>query len=155
MKSKKKTYILLVVVLIIWALVIYQFFSLRQPQTAAIASTISYELKPLQIKQRDTFSIKANYRDPFLGGLYNPQTEKSAVNRHPKKVKPAVLWPEIIYKGIVSDSKDRKKVFMVLINGTPHFMKEKDIQIGVKLTSGNRKFIKVAYQGEQRDVFIL
>lgn len=155
MKNKKNTYILLVVVIFIWGLLIYNFFSFTntEAEIPEVSNTIS--IKPLAVKERDTFSINVNYRDPFLGKMYQPDTNKRKSGKKIKvKEKAPVLWPRVVYKGIVSDSKDAKKVFMVIIDGHTHFMKEKEEQQEILLKSGDRKSITIQYQGEQNKITI-
>lgn len=154
MKNKKKTYILLFIVLLIWGLVIYQFFSLGNSEVAINETGSNYDLKPLNIKKRDTFSINVDYRDPFLGRMYQPETKSSKPFKRKVHPKEPVIWPNIIYKGIVSDGKDKKKVFMVMINGQAHFMKENDREQGIQLKSGNRSSIQVIYEGQRNDIMI-
>jgi len=153
MKNKKNTYILLVVVIFIWGLLIYNFFSFTNPEMEIQEVSNAISIKPLAIKERDTFSINVDYRDPFLGKMYQPNANKKKSGKK-IKVKAPVLWPRVVYKGIVSDTKDAKKVFMVIIDGHTHFMKEKEEQQEILLKSGDRKSITIQYQGEQNKITI-
>ena len=152
MKNKKNLFILLPVVLLIWAIVIYQFFSFSSSNVEQIATTTEYDLKPILIKERDTFSIDVNYRDPFLGKMYAPHTAKPKVKRIKPmaivKIEPPVIWPTIIYKGIVSDNKEKIKIFMLIIGGKTCLMHIGSVENEVALTDGDRESVYVKYRGK-------
>lgn len=156
MKNKKNTYILLLIVLTIWGLVIYRFFSFGVNEIQVENTSRNFRIKPLIIKEQDTFTINVNYRDPFLGKMYLPVAKarissKKATNNKPKDV---LLWPTVIYKGIVSDNNNRKKIFMVIINGQRYLMIEKDTEQEVTLTGGSREFITVKYKGKTDKILL-
>lgn len=153
MKNKKKTYILLVVVLIIWGLLIYKFFSFASEDVTSKNLDMELSVKALAVTKRDTFSIDVNYRDPFLGKMY--MADKSvALLKRKVKIKEPVVWPAVIYKGLVSDTKDKKKVFMVIISGRTYLMKEKEIEQEVTLKKGDRESIDIKYKGENYNILI-
>lgn len=155
MKNKKTTYILLVVVLFVWAMVIYQFFSFSGGSESITENHTALNIKPVQAPKRDTFSINVNYRDPFLGKMYNPDNKKATKKRNTSnKTKETIVWPSIIYKGLVSDSDDKQKVFMVIIKGKTFFMREKDTEEEVTLLKGNREFIEVKYKDKKNKILI-
>jgi len=157
MKNKKSIYILLPVVLIIWGLILYRFLSFSGATTIEEATSYNYAVKPLAVKPRDSFVINVNYRDPFLGKMYVPAGSKSRNSgRGRKKLTAAepLQWPTIVYKGIVSDTKNKKKVFMVIINGTTFLMSEKDKEQEINLKNGNRDFIEVTYKGNKSKINI-
>lgn len=150
MESKKGIYILLPVVLIIWGSVAYQFFSFSKTETK-VGDAVYSDLQPLQVNPRDTFEININYRDPFLGRMYSTDPiPKKIVRTHGSKVKssptPTILQT-VVYKGIVSDTKDKTKVFMLIINGHTYLMKKGDTENEVYLKAGNKESITVKNKG--------
>ncbi|RYJ42040.1 hypothetical protein [Flavobacterium beibuense] len=154
MKNKKNIYILLPIVLLIWGMVIYRLFSFTNPETDTTIASSTVRLKPLDIKERDTFSIDVNYRDPFLGKMYRPESQKTLKTHSVKTIKEPIVWPAVIYKGIVSESNGKKKVFMLSINGKTYFMTEKTTEEGVTLKKGNRSTIEVIYKGEKNEILL-
>jgi hypothetical protein len=157
MKNKKSIYILLPLVLIIWGLIIYRFLSFSTADITEDTASSNYSLKPIVLKPRDSFIIKVNYRDPFLGRMYSPPTKLTANLRKSRKkttIAEPLQWPSVIYKGIVSDTKNKKKVFMVIINGTTYLMSEKDKEQEIQLNTGNRDFIEVTYKGNKNKINI-
>lgn len=157
MKSKKSIYILLPLVLIIWGAIIYQFFTYSTTE-ANVVSVQDYSVKPLKIKQKDTFSIKIKSRDPFSGKMVDNATKKVSSKRKATnktlEIKQELIWPQISYKGIVSDTKDKIKIFMIIIGGKTFLMKQGEIENDILLTGGDGEKINLKYRGESKVVFI-
>ena len=111
MKNKKSIYILLPVVLFIWSTIIYQFFSFSKNENS-ILPTQNTSVSQFKIKPKDTFAIIVNERDPFLGKLKNNYDTTKHVKRSSItliKIKEELIWPDVKYKGIVSDTKEKIK----------------------------------------------
>ena len=151
MKNKKSIYILLPVVLFIWGMVIYRFFSYENPEISEAANYNTINLKPSEPVVPDTFSIDVSYRDPFLGKNYLPARQAGAIKKKTQKG-PELLWPQVLYKGLVTDKKDKRKVFMVVINGHTYLLNEKDTEQGITIKRGNRHAITVSYQGNTKTI---
>lgn len=157
MKNKKSIYILLPLVLLIWGAVVYQFFSLSNDTIPEIQTQEGVP-KPFRIQSKDTFSIHISKRDPFLGKMMSNETR--SVSTAPKtttkipNTKEELVWPSILYKGIVSDSKDKVKVYMVIMDGKTYLMKKGEEENGIKLKDGDRETIYVVYKKELKIVYI-
>lgn len=151
MKNKKNIYILLPIVLLIWGAVLYQFFSFATPEINEKEENQSFNLGPLHLKKRDTFAINVNYRDPFLGKMYGPVSKKTYRKTIKKLTEPKeeIVWPQLVYKGIVSDTKNKVKVFMLIINGKTFLMKPGALENEVLLKNGNKDAVQVVYKNEQ------
>jgi len=154
MKNKKNIYILLPVVIVLWGLVIYRFFSYATPGANENTQAVSFSVKPVTVQQRDTIVLDVNYRDPFLGKMYSREMPKKASGNRKITVKEPIQWPQVIYKGIVSDTKNNKKVFMLIVNGQTHLIKEKETVEGISLKSGNRHSITIKYRGDITEIMI-
>ena len=142
MKRKRNTYILLAVVLTIWGLLLYKVFSYSSPQPHTETLGTVMQESPLQRNvDVDTFSLAVNYRDPFLGKPYRRQKETKKTKTRLRPV--SIQWPEITYQGIVSDSREKNKVFMVMIGGKSFFMRERQKEEEILLYRGNRREIIV------------
>ena len=155
MKNKKNIYILLPVVLLIWGSVIYKFFSFSDSDEIVAGTQQEVKFKPLRIKKTDTVShLDTDFRDPFLGHVYSSETVPSDKTKkviQQKKVEKSIEplhWPQIIYKGIVSDTKEKTKIFMLVINGKTFLMKKGNTEEEVFLKDGDRKLVYVKYKGE-------
>lgn len=152
MKNKKNIYILLPIVLFIWGIVIYQFFSFTTPDDTLANTTTEFSIKPFTIKERTPFSINVAYRDPFLGKMYatpmtNTNHKKSTVNKKTVKPEETIVWPSILYKGTISDSKQKNSLFILVIDGHNYYMKKGDTENEVLLKDGDKESIYVKYKG--------
>jgi type II secretory pathway component PulC len=134
MKSKKSLYILLAAVVIIWGLIIYRIitnvsFSAKQPQI--YSNTHQVETKQLVL---DSFSIVANYRDPFLDKRRKLKTTKPVVKKTAikKKIveKPVknIIKPNynIRYKGLIAKQSNNKSLAILSINGKEVLLRYKE-----------------------------
>lgn len=157
MKSKRNTYLLLAGVLGIWGLIAYRFFAYATPDENESTPT-PITAGPLPDFKKDTTAFNVSYRDPFLGTFYsedrNKPAGKRASNISRKPATEEVVWPLIVYKGLVSDSKDRQKIFMLGINGKTVLLKEKGSEQGVIVLSGDRKSVTLGYKGKKNKVLI-
>jgi hypothetical protein len=152
MKNKKNIYILLPLVLFVWGAVLYQVFSFTNHDEIISSNNPEFIIKPLKIKEREAFVINVNYRDPFLGKMYAPETDsklKATASKTKKApaVKEPLVWPVILYKGLISDTKDKNKIFMLIIDGHNHYMKIGDTDNEIYLKSGDKESIYVKYKG--------
>jgi hypothetical protein len=152
MKNKKSIYILLPVVFLIWGVVLFQFFSFSTPDEVVTNTSTEFSVKPFKLKERVSFIINVDYRDPFLGRIYNTQVvTKGSANKVKAKKEPkpeeAIVWPSIQYKGMLSDTKEKNKRFMLVIAGKNYFMKTGDTQEEIFLKNGDKESIYVTYKG--------
>lgn len=151
MKNKKNLYILLPAVIIVWGLVIYRFFKGMNPDTSLNqkAQTVK-EFNPEELKESETFTIKADYRDPFLGSLAKKEKKikRSYIPSKPKE--PEIPFPNIVYKGIISPKGKKEKVFLININGQQQLFKLKNTLNQVTLLRGNEEQITLKFQKEKR-----
>ncbi|WP_269225703.1 hypothetical protein [Flavobacterium eburneipallidum] len=150
MKNKKSIYILLPIVLFIWGMLIYQFFSFSASDDSLENTVTEFNVKPFKLKERTSFSINVNYRDPFLGKIYAPPTTKLKKSVGIKKqIKPQeeLVWPSIKYKGTISDAKQKNKLFIMVIDGHNFYMKKGDTENEVFLKDGDNESVYVKYKG--------
>lgn len=150
MKNKKNIYILLSVVLFVWGAVLYQVFSFTNTDEIVSSANPEFIIKPLKIKKRQYFAINVNYRDPFLGKMYTPQTAskvRSSTVKKAVKIQEPIVWPVILYKGMISDIKDKNKIFMLVIDGHNTYMRIGDTENEIFLKNGDKESVYVKYKG--------
>lgn len=143
MSKNAKTYVLLGLVLIIWGIIGYKVVKTLSPdeEPLLVSEPVSFEAKPLV--KKDTFTLLANYRDPFLGTL--PKSERKPSKK--QVAKQPVQKRNIVYSGLVSQSGSGNSLFFVTIDGQQHLMSKKEDKDGVQLLSGSEERIKVRYNG--------
>lgn len=151
MTKKTKTYILIVVVVLIWGVVIYNIASAVSGSDDTVE--IQFQPDPINLNlenKRDTFNLIADYRDPFLGVV-----TKAAVQRTKKKAKPAKVQtpkeplPSITYSGYMRDPENGTPVFFINVNNEQLMMKLTEVVGQIKLLSGSDKQVVLIYN-EQR-----
>lgn len=149
MKRNKKTYLLLLLVLVIWGVLGFKLLGSLNPNKSPSAPLVAVErFKPNAITKKDTFSIIADYRDPFLGTL---PKRKDTVSRK-KTIPKIVTVPEkqIRYSGFVTESTTGKKIFFLSIDGQNYMMTLLQVEQEVKLLAGNGENIKVKYGSQTK-----
>ena len=133
---------LLGLVLIVWGIIGFKVVGALSPKPEPVVVSEPVFKATQPVKKKDTFSLMANYRDPFLGTMPTPKK----VKRSPIKKKP-VAKRAIVYSGSVSQSGSGNSLFFVSIDGQQHVMSLKQVVDSVRLLGGNARQIKVRYSG--------
>jgi len=158
MQQKKKTiYILMPIVILVWGFVFYQlygyFFS-----TPSYANTEEKTIINIDEIKKDTFSIVANYRDPFLSQKKIQtvnHTVASKTNRPTtKKNTPLTVlkWPSIQYKGMIKNNNSERRVAIVNIDDKERIVKEGTTLNELKVVKIEKETITVSFQDEQKKI---
>ena len=105
------------------------------------------EFKPKTLKERDTFSIVADYRDPFLG-TFETKTVTKNTSKNLQHNPTTVPEVSIAFTGIITDTDTKSNIFFVTINSQQYLMNLKDNIQEVQLVSGNSIAIKVKYHNK-------
>lgn len=143
MSKNVKTYTLLGLVLLIWGIIGFKVVGALSPKPLPEDAPVSMTKLPMLKKERDTFSIMANYRDPFLGTM--PPIKKEAVKKSIPKTK--VPKKNIVYSGLVSKSGSGSTLYFVTIDGQQFLMSRNEVVNDVRLLNGDQETIKVSYGG--------
>lgn len=109
MKSKKMTYLLLVLSIVIWGTAGWKVYQAFHSETDV--PTITTQTK---IVEKDSVALLLNYRDPFLGNYVIVATAKdtsAAIKRHkPNSISPKETKkenaPDIQFKGVMKMEKN-------------------------------------------------
>lgn len=139
---------LLGLVLAIWGIIGFRILGVFSPEREAVVAVDKLNFKPKEIVEKDTFSILADYRDPFLGTL-SVAKKKTAASK-PKQ--PAVAFPNIVYTGLITDQQTKANIFFVTIAGKQFLMQKRGMENEVTLISGNGKNIKVRYKEKLKTI---
>lgn len=151
MKKNNKTYVLLALVIGVWGIIGYKFFSAVNPATPKdiVQVTSDKIFIPQELKERTVFSIAANYRDPFLGTANALKTVRKA---SPKKVKKQLPKKSIQYTGFIGDTNSNENIFFVTVNGQQQMMSVNETFQDVKLIRGTKSSVKVKYGGTSQTI---
>lgn len=131
----------------IWGMVVYQFFSFGSSDVVVTPSVNVKPLKDLTTQQTKVDTIVVDYRDPFLGKLYS--SNKPKVVSKPKVPKPEVKWPQVIYKGLVASGNNT--IYLVIVDGANQMYRLGDNKSDLTLKTATDKSLTFRYQGEQKE----
>lgn len=148
MNKRQINILLLVAVVGIWGYVVYSKFVGPTVDNEQNLDSISVQRRE-RIVKKDSFVLKANYRDPFLGKtiktrpkiVANPNPSKTKI--HIKKTPDApISWPTIRYYGLIQNtSKTNAGTGLVSINGKSHKIKKKSQIKDITVITINRDSI--------------
>lgn len=157
MKNKKTLYFLLSAAILIWGLVFYRIFSavISENSTNLPLENISVDIEKTTL---DTFSIYADYNDPFLKKNWSFIDEvKLESNKSQKKNKETIEkqqqiinWPKISYGGLVKNQKSNKQVVLLTIDGNSHLMNAGETISGISLIKVFTDSIEVLFEKDKR-----
>ena len=133
MKKKPVLFLLLAAAILVWGTVAWRIISGISGGNKMVRRVIP--TKVLVIEEEgfaDSFEIKANYPDPFLGGWPKSNAKSirkkvkpaKATKKTPEKPKePEIDWSFIQYKGLIKN-KNGKKVGLASVNGQDFIINE-------------------------------
>ncbi|MDR3694117.1 hypothetical protein [Mucilaginibacter sp.] len=160
MKNKKLTYLLGLVVVVVWGMIIYRVFnglnSNDNTATVAPLKTAKEAYNDFSIP-KDTTHLLLNYRDPF-GIAREKDTDKVVIRKVserkiPIQVKP-MDWGFIRYSGYMLNPATKKMIALVSVNGQNITLAEGQTKNDVKLIRNLRDSIKISYAGKTKFIAI-
>lgn len=143
-------------IILVWGVVFYQLYVYLFSSPTYVNNEIKEVVNIDQIKM-DTFSIVANYRDPFLDKKITFSQPKAIATTNSTKVtntknnKEKTIekkWPTLTYNGMIKNNNSDKRVGIITINGKEYLVKEGDVYHEVKFMAINKHEIKVHFQNE-------
>jgi hypothetical protein len=157
MKNKGLTYLLLIVVGLIWYQVFFRIKSNLEADAGPLAGGNPFALSDIRIR-RDTFSLQANYRDPFGGKMstiYNPDTVKRmkspVENRQPKSYPVEQSWVKIRYYGLIKKTDSRDPLALLNIDNEQFFLRKgDDVFDGYQVQAIYRDSVLISYGKKSR-----
>lgn len=133
MKNKPLSIVLLLVVGLIWYKVFFRVKNNLFGEDASVSQQGNFsEARILPLIQRDTFAVKANYRDPFSGVLASagrdlfPVPGDNADNDRPLPVpvyRPEQRWPDVVYYGSVRKTGSKVPLAILKIDGMQFYLR--------------------------------
>ncbi len=123
------------------------YYSDEKTDPVELKTTVNEKLKI----ESDTFSIVANYRDPFLGETTRKPilSQKPKVPEKKKEEKPILPWPTVTYGGMIRNQKTNQQLALITVNGNSEVVgpgtSYKEVEVlkifkdSVQLAFGNEK----------------
>jgi hypothetical protein len=136
LKSKKSTYILIPMVIIVWGILFWKIFVGTGSNKTSI---IRKKQLPVLSNIKDTVVVpppKCNYPDPFLKPLGQslkssvPEKEEEDVNKVLNRV---VRWPRIEFLGTVKSRKSHSPLGVMKIGNDEYLVREGNEQMNIKV----------------------
>lgn len=144
MTKQQKTYILLIAVLIVWGIIGFQIYNYLNPEEDIVETLSFEEYSPTLKKEKEIYEVKLHKRDPFLGKiLVAPKVTTVAV-----KKKESVIFPQILYNGLVESG--NTKTFVISIDGKQTVFKLGQVVKNIKLVKANSKEVVLEYMKERK-----
>lgn len=151
MKNKKKIYVLLFAVILIWGILGYKILKGLNPLTSTNSkANTNREFYPKSIKQIHSYKLIANYRDPFLGKLVQKLAANTTKTKPSPSQLPATPFPAIVYKGLIAPANKEEQVFLISIEGQQFFFKKNTTYNGVQLLKGNAQEVVLQFQNHRK-----
>ena len=143
MSKNTKTYVLLGIVLLIWGVIGFRIASTlsSEPEVEVLAKRMSFN--QIELSVQDTFLVKANYRDPFLGTLPKAKENKKAR----KVLKKQTFDLDVRFTGSMVNQGSGKRIYFVTVNGQQYLLQKGKKADEMLLVSGNANHIMVRYKG--------
>lgn len=162
MKNKKLTYLLIVLLIVVWGLIVYKVIG------ALTGDDDSYPDTPTRHKKevyndyqipKDTTRLQQNYRDPF-GLVQQKDTIKSNIafagtsktSRHIPP--PETNWNFIRYIGYIKNPGSKKMISILHINGQEVLLADGESASQVTLIKNMRDSIKINYKSKTKYISI-
>jgi hypothetical protein len=121
--NKKLLFVLLLGTGLLWGLIAYRIFGNFFRRDQNLNSIIPVKIAEKARVRTDTFTLLANYRDPFLSGFASTvsvSTNKKLPSNSEKsrqEIKSPVNWPGIVYGGMIKNQNTNYQTALITING--------------------------------------
>jgi hypothetical protein len=160
-KNKNMTYLLGLVVLVVWGMIIYRVFNVfnsnDEGAPAAVVKSAKEAYNDFSIP-KDTTRLLLNYRDPF-GLTRQKDTDRVVIRRIserkiPVQVNKPMDWSFIKYSGYMLNPGTKKMIALLSINGQNITLSEGQTKNDVRLIKNMRDSIKIVYAGKTKFISI-
>ncbi len=152
MKNKTTLVLLLILVLGVWGVIGFKIIAAFSGSSDSVENNnqLTASNKPITMVTRPKFLINIPNRDPFLGKIKSAP-KKSTPSTTKAIKKPVKQWPNIVFKGVVSDKNSKKKIFLIEVNGTAHLVEVGNPLIeGLRFTKGWNEKVKLTFEGDSK-----
>lgn len=154
-KNKRITYLLLVLVVLIWGLIFYRIYS-NFGAKKQVEKSVPHSVVMEKHDRRDSvLTLSLNYPDPFLKGEdqsldpFTPSEYKGVV------ASPVINWPLIEYRGLLTGNNTNESTGLLRIQNADLLVKQGKIYASIKIKTLSKDSICLEYQHESRWVSIL
>lgn len=148
MKNKWFTYLLIVVVLLVWGLILSRLISSTESTPNLAVSNL---LRTDTLKVPTKYTLLLNYQEPFLHTKYKPINTRTKHVQVKKRVNPEI--PNVKYKGLIRNKKNPRNTIVLLeIENTESYMKVNQVVLGIKLLKFEEKKVLISKDGVKFEI---
>lgn len=155
MKNKRLLYILIPLVLLIWGIIFYKIFT--QINHGNDKPFFNQGLKNSSVTNnvKDTFTIKANYRDPFLTGhqksTFGSEDDgqmmfSTAGFSKKKEPKTDIVIPDLHYFGLIANTSKKQRIGLFRLNNKDALLKEGEVIEEFKIVRLFNDSVKITFK---------
>ncbi|MEL7147266.1 MAG: hypothetical protein AAFO69_12910 [Bacteroidota bacterium] len=148
MKSKKTTYILLPLVVLIWGYVVYSIITYGEPEESIEPIRVG-DIVASKREVKENRTLQLNYADPFLKSVSASSLQRTSgiQSRQVKPVKklPEVNWGNIVYNGFVRNNQRKTKIALLNIDGQQQLGARGDSFAGKTVLSIHQDSVKLQF----------
>ena len=150
-------YLLIGFVVILWGIIFFKLFKIfnNPDSTEIINQSIVDDLNNTEVL--DTFSIVANYSDPFLKKYSSSSSQKVTPNKNKDSIpqpRPHIdketSWPNVIYNGRITNLKENASLVLLKVNTESHIVKEREIVSDIGVIKIYSDSIELLYKGQKK-----
>lgn len=155
MKNKKVTYLLILAVAGLWAVIFHRIYAATKEDEGGI---VDLPQKKQQLfnevnHEHDQWEFAMDYRDPFTANTIRIEEGVRMVLRPNEQSivvpKPVVGWPEIGYLGWIGGV-NNAKLALLTVGGKETMLAEGQQALGVKMKNITPDSVKIEYERETR-----
>jgi len=152
MKQKKMKYVLIAGVLLIWTLVVVRVIR-GMGRDKHISLTMS-TVKPMPVlTDEDSFTLYANYQDPFLREKIESTEDIDSVHIAPVlKEEPQKVHLPIVYHGLITNSVTKNKIALVSIRNTDYSLHEDEKSGDITIKKISKEYIDIVSNGNRERI---
>lgn len=155
LKNKKITFLLIVLVTLIWGLIFYKIYSNfgggKREEKFLPQSVVAVE----NAQGDSTFILSLDYPDPFLKGL-GQQTDNPILTEVKNPINSQVVrWPLIEYRGLMTNNSKNGSTGLLKVQNSNLLVKQGLVYSAIKIRTITKDSILLEYQKVSRWLPIL
>ncbi len=170
MKNKKTTYLLVILTVVVWGAIIYRIIDhIHGSNDVPRSSLLIPDTEPLFSEIDTAYTLKLNYKDPFLkgGNSYTrtatgtkkePVRQSNNIRRRiyqsnqPKVETKKTDWPDIQFSGIILNEKTNEKLGLVQVKTESFLFRVNETRNEIQLLELYPDSVIVKFQNEVKTI---
>jgi hypothetical protein len=146
LKNKKITYLLIVLVALIWGLIFYKIYT-NFGGKKRVEKKMPQSVANVENGQRDSiFTLSFDYPDPFLKGSGQSSAAPIKNTGNPK----IITWPLIEYRGLMTSNNKNESTGLLKVQASNLLVKQGKVYAEIKVRTIMRDSIFLEFQNESR-----